>query len=140
MNRSKPLDIVSESTRQIETLRDAARAIIEAPEIGFLDLDRLKTSLESSAVVFESLLADFDLGRRLLAETRESIKAKIKAIESVFPESLDFGSNGAIDFEKLDYERLNALREKIDRLFERIFGGSADSHFKGRNIEISEFK
>ena len=140
MNRNSSSESHSEYEKQIEILRAAALKIAEAPRIGFLDLDRIKTILENSAVLLEKRILDLELGRRLVAETRESLKAKIKAIGTVCPEMLDSGFVAAVDSDPQDYDQLKSLREKTDRLFERIFGGMTLMDFKGSNIRISEFK
>jgi|GEM_PF-6125699 len=140
MNQNNSLENHSEYEKQIEILRAAALKIAEAPQIGFLDLDRIKTILENCAALLERRGLDLELGQRLIAETRESIKAKLKAVGTVCPELLDSGFVAAVDSDPQDYDRLKSLREKTDKLFGRIFGGMAIMDFKGCNVRIAEFK
>lgn len=130
----------------IESLNTAGLALESAPQKGFVDLDLVNKAIADTRQFLIQIAPRMELGERLIADFRDELSAKIKALKISGSVALVSQAELLLKNGELNYENLKALRGEIDRAIGKVFGGhtlnmaGANSSGGNANRKLEDFR
>ena len=107
----------------VKNLKSAYTALDSAPQKGFVDLDRVKSTIQSTRLFLEKITPRIRLGERLINDFREEMLARMKVLKIAGASSLISQAKQMLTKENLDFDELKALQIEIDESLRNIFAG-----------------
>ncbi len=104
-------------------LESASVALQSAPESGFVNLDKIKAALSMTKNLLEAIAPRFELGERLIEDTKNSLLARLRVLKSSGGSGIISQAEKYLNSDDLEYEKLTALKQEITESINAIFGG-----------------
>jgi len=107
----------------VKNLKAAQTALDSAPQKGFVDLDLVKSTIQSTRLFLEKIAPRIRLGEQLISDFREEMLARLKVLKIAGATSLISQADRMLTEENLDFDKLKALQVEIDESLRNIFAG-----------------
>jgi hypothetical protein len=123
----------------IKQLESAGLALESAPQKGFVDLDRIKNAIQETGEFLKAISPRLDLGEKLIADMRRSLLARVKVLKESGGGILASQAEQLLESGQLEYEKLIALQNEIERSLKHVFGGYSRIHYGQNKTAINSF-
>jgi len=122
----------------VKNLKSAYTALDSAPQKGFVDLDLVKSTIQSTKLFLEEVAPRFQLGEQLINDCRGEMLARLKVLKMAGSSNLISQAEQMLAEENLDFDKLKALQLEIDESLKKIFTGQT-KHFELNNQTRQNF-